>query len=365
MKFKDIEDLTNLINTELGDFCDKFQYKRKELFDIGSIGKRGILFKFSDKKRDWVINSGGGTELQYHLFLRNNFIGYGLGFNTQYVPHKNKKTTVEYMQPFANSYLSQKKIQTDLAKSGFNYIYGNKSNLINLEHNKYILVGKEFSVSFQNGAYDLDDILLSTLINDIKGVLFDSYIKIVSSINIKAVNIQNKKLSLFKPKQKIPKKSSKKDSKDKIEIDLTKLKINPNKIDFLKKHKKSIEIGDLAEKIVLENEFQFLENDYPNLANQICSVANNPKLGFDIISFEIDGKQKQIEVKAISKKKNKYSFIITENELIKSAKYSNYYIYCVTNVYSKNPKILRIKNPDLKNNKKYTLEPLTYNVTFE
>lgn len=361
MKFRGIEDLTDIINTELGTFCDKFQYKRKELFGLASIGKRGILFKFSDKTRNWVINAGGGTELQYHLFLRDNLIGYGLGFNTQYVPHKNKRTTFEYMQPYANSFLAKSKIQADLTKNGFHYIYGEKSELIKLEHNKYILLGKELSINFGDDFFEIDDKLLNILITDIKGILFDSYVQIVSSI------IHNKELILFKPKQVTPRKVSEITpvKRKKEEVDLSKLKINPHKIDYLEKHKKAMEIGDLAEKIVLDSEFNFLEKSNPELAEKVCSVANNTKLGFDILSFERHGEQKQIEVKAISKKNDKHSFIITENELLKSEMYSNYYIYCVINVFSNKPEILRIKNPDLKNNKEFTLKPLTYNVTFE
>jgi hypothetical protein len=83
------------------------------------------------------------------------------------------------------------------------------------------------------------------------------------------------------------------------------------------------------------------------------------------LSFETDGKQKQIEVKAISVNNNTKSFIITRNELTKSKKYSNYYIYCVTEINSDKPKILRIKNPDFENNDDFLIEPLTYKITFE
>ncbi|HDP55100.1 MAG TPA: DUF3883 domain-containing protein, partial [Bacteroidetes bacterium] len=77
------------------------------------------------------------------------------------------------------------------------------------------------------------------------------------------------------------------------------------------------------------------------------------------------GQQKQIEVKAISENRNAKSFIITRNEISKSKTYSNYYVYCVTEINSDKPKILRIKNPDFNNDNDFLIEPLTYKITFE
>ena len=150
-------------------------------------------------------------------------------------------------------------------------------------------------------------------------------------------------------------------------IDLESLSDSPNEneIDYIDNHRKLIEIGELAEKIVYDKEKEFLKLNFPDLADKVRIVSDKPQLGFDILSFEVDGKQKQIEVKAISTNKNVKSFIITRNEYLKSKIYSNYYIYCVTEINSENPKILRIKNPDFENNDNFMVEPLTYKVIFE
>ncbi len=136
-------------------------------------------------------------------------------------------------------------------------------------------------------------------------------------------------------------------------------------IDYIKQHEKQIEIGNLAEEIVLNSEIEFLINDYPDLAEKVRSVAKNPKLGFDIISFEIDGIQKQIEVKAISTNKSNKSFFLSRNELRKSKEYPNYYLYCVSELSSEKPKILRIKQPNFENENDFKMEPMTYKITFE
>lgn len=148
-------------------------------------------------------------------------------------------------------------------------------------------------------------------------------------------------------------------------VDIEDLTDNENDIDYLENHRKLMEIGDAAEKIVLENEIGFLKVNFPTLADKVRLVSNDPRLGFDILSFETDGKQKQIEVKAISENKNCKSFIISRNELSKSKTYSNYYIYCVTEINSEKPNILRIKNPDFENSNRYLIEPLTFKIMFE
>ncbi len=153
--------------------------------------------------------------------------------------------------------------------------------------------------------------------------------------------------------------------KPKKVLDLDNFTEKPNEIDYIENHRKLMEIGNLAEKIVLESEIEFLKADYPELAEKVRLVSNKPELGFDVLSFEPDGKQKQIEVKAISVNHNAKSFIITRNELSKSKIYSNYYVYCVTELNSENPKILRIKNPDFENDEDFLIEPLTYKITFE
>ncbi|MCG8812168.1 AAA domain-containing protein [Tenacibaculum finnmarkense] len=179
--FKNIKELVDLVNIELGGFCEVFQRTRKKLLSKKRINSAKSLFILNDETRDWSINEGGGTELQYHLFLRNNKIGYGIGFNTQYVPFANDYSPIEYMQPFINSYLAQKDVQETLSNNNFNFIEGSKEQLKNIENNQYILIGKEFSLSEEENNYTLHQTSFHQLIFDIKNVLFQSYQQIISS----------------------------------------------------------------------------------------------------------------------------------------------------------------------------------------
>lgn len=139
-----------------------------------------------------------------------------------------------------------------------------------------------------------------------------------------------------------------------------------SEVDFIERHKKLMEIGAKAEDFVLKNEIEFLKSQgLQSLADKVRKVSFNPSLGCDILSFDISGKQKQIEVKAISTYKHSRSFIITRNELTKSKSYSNYWVYCVYDVESDEPQILKLKNPDFDNLDVFTIEPLTYRISFD
>lgn len=174
-----LQDLVEKINNDLGnDFCDKFRYKRKELSNSGRASSYGILFKFVDGDRDWVINEGGGTEIQFHLYYRENTIGYGLGFNAQYVPFANEKTSVEYIMPFVKAFLSlrSKKDKTilSLEQDGFSLIEGDWEDLKNIATGDYFLFGKELQIN--NGT--LPDKEYNQMLENIKNELFNLYVAI-------------------------------------------------------------------------------------------------------------------------------------------------------------------------------------------
>lgn len=182
MDAKDLsfKDLIDKINKDLGrKFCDRFRYARKELSNSGRASSSDILFKFVDDDRDWVINEGGGVEVQYHLFYRKDTIGYGLGFNAQYVPFANKKSPVEYIKPFVNAFLKLKKENdssiNQLESRGFSIINGNGwGGLRKIKLNDYYLFGKEIVI--ENGI--LDDEEYHSMLEDIKTDLYDLYVRI-------------------------------------------------------------------------------------------------------------------------------------------------------------------------------------------
>ena len=147
MKITSLQELVVDVNKKLGpEFCDKFRYKRKELGQYNRATSSGILFKLTDPDRDWAINEGGGTEIQYHIFYRENEIGYGLGFNAQYVPFANNKSPIEYIKPFVEAILFLYEKNDDriklLEQKGFSIINGRWDDLKNIQYGDYYLFGK-------------------------------------------------------------------------------------------------------------------------------------------------------------------------------------------------------------------------------
>lgn len=134
-------------------------------------------------------------------------------------------------------------------------------------------------------------------------------------------------------------------------------------IDFLEINSRKIIKGIKAEELVFDHEQnKLLASQNNNLTNNISlNPSKNPMMGYDIDSFEINGRPMQIEVKSISNK----SFYITRNELEKSKNLENYYLYLVSDIHTNSPKIGIVKNPDLGDGKLFELTPENYKVRIE
>lgn len=170
MIFKDFDDLVNIVNTTLGNFCNQFGQKRKELAHLGKLPKRGILFAYDKNKgRDWAINEGGGTEIQYHIAFdkKTLILRYGLGFNTQYVQFANAMSMVDYMKPFMKGFLKNE-VEISRILPNYNFIIGNKSLLQFPKNNEYVLFGKELKAKKTGANYDVSAALFNEMISDFK-----------------------------------------------------------------------------------------------------------------------------------------------------------------------------------------------------
>lgn len=175
MQIKSFEELVNKVNIDLGDFCAVFAQKRKELANLKKCPNKALLFIYKNDERDWAINEGGGTEIQYHIYMRDAEIGYGLGFNMQYVPYKNDKTPIGFMKPYCDAFLYYLRNNDDNLKNySFEYIYGNQDLLEKPQNGEYVLYGKRFSINNN----EIDDNDYSLLLNNLKGILFKIYMQV-------------------------------------------------------------------------------------------------------------------------------------------------------------------------------------------
>jgi len=157
-----------------------------------------------------------------------------------------------------------------------------------------------------------------------------------------------------------------------IKLEITSEKINqksekgeriPYVIDFEKENKRNKRVGDQGESIVLKKEREYLrKNGKASLASQVKQISKeDTSAGYDILSFDLDGREKYIEVKATSSSPgNVANFIITNNEYEKAKELENYYLYIVFEVKTEKPKIWKIKNPASLEGKGLFLRPLNY-----
>lgn len=172
--------LVNYINNDLSDFTKRFAQERKRLARLGRSPTKNILFKYDETDRAWAINEGGGTEIQYHIFYDNNKLYYGLGFNTQYVPFKNEKSPIDYIKPFIKAYvaLQDSEYINSLKNRGFE-LDVELNDLKEMGDDEYHLFSKELLIKSEK----IPLIDYYSIINDLKGDLFEAYKKIFTLAN--------------------------------------------------------------------------------------------------------------------------------------------------------------------------------------
>lgn len=136
---------------------------------------------------------------------------------------------------------------------------------------------------------------------------------------------------------------------------------NRKKPDYPKKTVRNMAIGTRGEQIVKEFEQRKLIN-YAELRKGIKWISEKTDgQGYDIDSFETDGTPMQIEVKSTTKKfMGKAEFYLTEFERSISTDLSNYYLYYLSDVLSKTPKICAIKAPFNEGEQGVILSPTAY-----
>lgn len=136
-------------------------------------------------------------------------------------------------------------------------------------------------------------------------------------------------------------------------------------IDFEKENKRHKRLGEHGEAIVLEMEKEFLNNsNRPDLAKKVKLISKeNTSAGYDILYYDLDGKEKYIEVKSTNSSPSGIAnFLITINEYKRARELGNYYIYIVFNTKSNSPKVWAIKNPISLEGKGLFLSPISFRV---
>ncbi|PWT71257.1 MAG: hypothetical protein C5B59_18505 [Bacteroidetes bacterium] len=103
-----------------------------------------------------------------------------------------------------------------------------------------------------------------------------------------------------------------------------------------------------------------------DLARKVLRVSLiSDSYGYDIHSFEIDGKDKFIEVKATASKAGSANFYLSSNELNQAKRFENYILYMVFEIESKSPKVWPIGNPFNPENTNAVMTPTNFRITIK
>jgi len=140
------------------------------------------------------------------------------------------------------------------------------------------------------------------------------------------------------------------------------VQLQKHPIDFLKLHELQMKIGQLGEAYVYKFECEKLVGTkYVDKIDE--SKALDPSNGFDILSFERDGKPLYIEVKATVGTEDKFYLSNHELDTSKTMKVAGlkYVIYFVKGLMSDSPQLTIIT--DISSNEDYLLEEMNWKVT--
>lgn len=149
------------------------------------------------------------------------------------------------------------------------------------------------------------------------------------------------------------------------EVKKAKLVSAPSKIDFELRDSNNRLSGDFAEKIVIKYEKNELGKILPSKVDDIEQVSlTDDSLGYDILSFNEDGSDKHIEVKAVRNKPTlTFRFYISENEVLIAKQDPNYNLYIVFDYLSEKPYIYKMPNPFVNQIPGVTIDPIKFLVT--
>ncbi|HBD95710.1 MAG: hypothetical protein UU10_C0005G0004 [Parcubacteria group bacterium GW2011_GWF1_40_6] len=201
-----------------------------------------------------------------------------------------------------------------------------------------------------------------------------NYLRVIESLEKKTTEEQEEIVNTITGGLKLPDISNIKPQIIEMEIDedadlgvKTRRKISPRlqKIDFELRDSNNRTAGDFAEKIVIKHEIGELNKNYSKMVNKVEQVSlKDDTLGYDVLSFDFDGSEKHIEVKAVRNiPAITFRFFISENEITIARKDKNYHLYIVFDYLSETPFIYKMPNPFANKIPGVTIDPIKYLVT--
>ena len=136
-------------------------------------------------------------------------------------------------------------------------------------------------------------------------------------------------------------------------------------IDYSEQQRISQEIGDLSEELILRNEVEKLKawgSSDDVLSKVRRGSLESDDYGYDILTFDKEGREVYLEVKTTKVNRTDFSFIITRNELEHAKIFGDRYsIVIVLDVLNK-PRMWYMGNPFAEEPSKIKITPTQYRV---
>jgi len=133
--------------------------------------------------------------------------------------------------------------------------------------------------------------------------------------------------------------------------------------DYIKAHKNQMAVGALGEGLISKHEkARLLSIGREDLSEKVAIVSSDASLGYDILSFDADGKEIHIEVKSKAGKLKYFDFYISDNEYQKLKSHTNHIIYYLSHLRSKSPFLFKLAG-DMINDS--NIKPVLYRVTLD
>jgi len=132
--------------------------------------------------------------------------------------------------------------------------------------------------------------------------------------------------------------------------------------EFAKRDAARRRLGKRAQFVALRAEqMRLREAGCANPDEAAKQVWNEPARGYDILSCNIDGTPRHIEVKASRRSGDELSFIVTRNEWEKSRSLPNYHFYLVLKAETRNPIVYAVESDKVSEN---CIVPMNYLASF-
>ena len=170
--FSSWQELVDLINNRLGQkFCREFQEQRIKLNGNSRVASNDRIFGIA--RNDWTINIGSESELQYHMFFKENNLGYGLGFNAQKTI--NNLAPLDNVQPFINSFFKHYNEIISILK-GYRYLHSDEETLQNMKIGDFVCFGKTIPYEeLQKDHFKIDGIKFLEMLYDLQENQYKAY----------------------------------------------------------------------------------------------------------------------------------------------------------------------------------------------